>query len=171
MAAVDDSVYADAVIGQAAELVDLLSTDLIVLSVVDTDPMKTQNVAAETVQFKTLHHRLLAKYLGESKLTKESESPTDGLYRYQVKNEKVTIESKIMRGRPADTICESAEKLDAFMVVVGRAGLGSIGAIVLEGFADQIVRRCPRPVLVVKSGEILGHELDEKRNSQFIGTR
>ena len=171
LAAVADTPYSETVMSQAMEFVQQLSTDLFLLSVIDSDPMKTPSIVGETVQLKALHHRLISKYMAEDKLSKESENTTDANYKYQGPNGRVRIQSRILQGNPLEKICEFAEETDANMIIVGSRGLGSIGKLSLESISEELVRKCPRPVLVVKSPTGDSPDFETTRSQQDISTR
>lgn len=148
MAAVVNSPNAEAVMRVSVELIDRLFADLVLISIVDSDPMKTTSIAGATVELKTLHHRLISKYFPEDKLSKESENPTEANYGYHVGENRVNVESKVLQGSPVDKICEAADAFHADMIVIGSRGLGTLA---LESVSDKVAQRCAVPVLVVKS--------------------
>lgn len=64
---------------------------------------------------------------------------------------KVTTAS--VSGRPADAICEAADRLDVDLVVVGTHGRTGFRRILLGSVAERVVRHCPRAVLVSRPPE------------------
>jgi Universal stress protein UspA and related nucleotide-binding proteins len=60
-------------------------------------------------------------------------------------------ETHLLRGRPAQQIIETAESIDADLVVVGSTSHDEAYRSLLGSVAETVVRHCERPVLVVKS--------------------
>ena len=56
----------------------------------------------------------------------------------------------MIEGDPADTICRTAETMNADLVVVGKHGGGNIGALLLGSVSEKVVHKCSRSVLVAK---------------------
>lgn len=52
-------------------------------------------------------------------------------------------------GRPASVIAETAESVDADLVVVGRRGLGGVAEVLLGSVSHELSRHCKRPVLLI----------------------
>jgi nucleotide-binding universal stress UspA family protein len=61
-----------------------------------------------------------------------------------------TIDTRTEVGRPAATIVEFAEELDADHVVVGSHSRKGVSRLVLGSVAESVVRRSPVPVTVVR---------------------
>jgi nucleotide-binding universal stress UspA family protein len=51
----------------------------------------------------------------------------------------------------ADTLSAAAERCDAGVVVVGSRGLGGVKARLFGSTSRELLRQCPRPVLVVRA--------------------
>ena len=62
-------------------------------------------------------------------------------------------ETRLVVGLPANRILEMADKLDAAMVVMSSQGRTGLEHLMLGSKAEQIVRLCPVPVLIVKNGK------------------
>jgi nucleotide-binding universal stress UspA family protein len=60
------------------------------------------------------------------------------------------IDTRTEVGRPAATIVEVAEEVDADHVVVGSHGRQGVSRLVLGSVAESVVRRSPVPVTVVR---------------------
>ena len=63
----------------------------------------------------------------------------------------VAHETHLPRGRPGQQIIETAEAVDADLVIVGSARHDEAYRSLLGSVAETVVRHCARPVLVVKS--------------------
>ena len=72
--------------------------------------------------------------------------------RYQSKknNPKLKISTKLLEGRPADKIVETAKEGDFDLIVIGSRGLGGIKEFILGSVSDRIADHAPCPVLIVK---------------------
>ena len=60
------------------------------------------------------------------------------------------VEKMLVVGLPVNRILEVAKKRDASMVVMGSQGRTGISHLMLGSKAEQVVRLCPAPVLIVK---------------------
>ena len=158
LAAVDQSHHAHDVIGRAAELAVLLRSDLVVLSVVSSDPMKQFSIVEEQNRFASFHRELIFKHFPENSLAVEPHNGTGGAYKYGTAG--IRIQSRILSGNVVDKICECAGEVDADIVLVGSRGLGNIGSLVLGSVSERVVHKCPRSVLVVKGERGEGTDLE-----------
>jgi nucleotide-binding universal stress UspA family protein len=57
----------------------------------------------------------------------------------------------IWEGDPAESIVDAAQSEGADVIVVGSHGRGALGRALIGSVSDQVVRRAPCPVLVVRS--------------------
>lgn len=62
----------------------------------------------------------------------------------------VEIESRVLEGDPAATLCRRAAQADA--LVVGSRGHGAIGALLLGSVSATCARHSPCPVVIVPAG-------------------
>lgn len=60
------------------------------------------------------------------------------------------VTTHLCSGRPADEIVALAARLDADLVVIGSRGLGPVRRLVLGTVSEEVVRRAPCPVLVLR---------------------
>jgi nucleotide-binding universal stress UspA family protein len=66
------------------------------------------------------------------------------------------VSTAVREGRPADTIVDYAESVEADAVALGTRGRGGEGGFLLGSVAEAVVRTCECPVLTVRgnrSGE------------------
>ena len=61
--------------------------------------------------------------------------------------------SMLVVGLPVTRILETAEKIDARMIIMGSQGRTGLSHVMLGSKAEQIVRLSPIPVLIVKAGK------------------
>jgi len=62
-----------------------------------------------------------------------------------------SVEKMLVIGLPVNRILEVAEKKHASMVVMGSQGRTGIKHLLLGSKAEQVVRLCPAPVMIVKN--------------------
>ena len=173
LAAIDQSRHAHAVIGRAAELGSLLRTDLVILTVLDPDPMRKSNVYDERNRIASFQKELIFKHFAKDGIAEESNDANGPVYRYDRAG--IRIHTRILPGNPVDTICSLADQLKADLVVVGNRGLGGVGGLVLGSVSERVVHKCSRSVMVVK-GESLDHSdwestLDSRQSRFISGNR
>jgi nucleotide-binding universal stress UspA family protein len=154
LAAVDQSHHAHDVMSRGAEMAVLLHGDLVVLSVISSDPMKQSSIVDEQNRFASFHRELIFKHFPENSLSVEPHNGAGGVYRYGSSGLKV--ESRILAGNVVDKICACAEEINADIVLVGSRGLGNIGSLVLGSVSERVVHKCPRSVMVVKGERLEG---------------
>jgi nucleotide-binding universal stress UspA family protein len=62
----------------------------------------------------------------------------------------LTVETAVLRGRPAMVIAERARAMGADLIVVGSRGHGRIGSMLLGSISSELVDHAPAPVLVAR---------------------
>ena len=63
----------------------------------------------------------------------------------------VAVESRVVEGRPADSIVAEAKRIGADVVVVGSRGHGRIASLLLGSVSDAVIDRAPCSVLVARA--------------------
>ena len=58
------------------------------------------------------------------------------------------VDTKILTGEPASSICDYAEEIDAAAIVMGTRGRGGIKRALLGSVSDYVVRHASCPVVV-----------------------
>jgi nucleotide-binding universal stress UspA family protein len=66
----------------------------------------------------------------------------------------LTVETAVLRGRPATAISERARVMGADLIVVGSRGHGRIVPMLLGSISSELVDHAPAPVLVVRGTSI-----------------
>ncbi|HEX8025221.1 MAG TPA: universal stress protein [Candidatus Limnocylindrales bacterium] len=61
-----------------------------------------------------------------------------------------TVETAVLRGRPADSLLQEAARVGADLIVVGSRGHGTLDAMLLGSVSAEVVSRSRVPVLVVR---------------------
>jgi nucleotide-binding universal stress UspA family protein len=72
------------------------------------------------------------------------------LRKQRAKNLAFDISTKLVEGRPADKIVETAKNGNFDLVVVGSRGLGGIKEFFLGSVSDRVADEAPCPVLIIK---------------------
>ena len=165
LAAVDQSRHAEKVVGRAVELACLLRTDLAILTVMVSDPMRI-SPAEQWNQIARFHRELIFRHFPGKGLAIESSDAKGSVYKYDPAGIRVYL--KILPGDPVDTICKCAEELTADLVMVGNRGLGGVGGLVLGSVSERVVHKCLRSVMVVKSENLERSDPDFGVESQSV---
>jgi nucleotide-binding universal stress UspA family protein len=64
---------------------------------------------------------------------------------------KIAVEHRVVPGDPATEILQAAEETHSDVVVLGTHGRTGVARFLMGSVAEQVVRRAPCPVLVVKA--------------------
>jgi nucleotide-binding universal stress UspA family protein len=60
------------------------------------------------------------------------------------------LETKMVEGHPAETICRVAKEEGCDLIVMGTHGRSGLGRLLLGSVAEQVLREAACPVLTVK---------------------
>lgn len=60
------------------------------------------------------------------------------------------VETRVEVGRPAHTIVEVADEIDAHSIVIGSHGRSGVSRVLLGSVAESVMRNADRPVTVVR---------------------
>jgi nucleotide-binding universal stress UspA family protein len=140
---VDFSDYSEAALLCAAELAQVLGSELIILHVVH-DPGDAPGYYSVK---------------GRNKQLERMEDVAAGMLEEFVKKirdehpEQTTLQeasTQLVSGLPVNRILESAKKVHARMIVMGSQGRTGLAHIMLGSKAEQVVRLSPIPVTIVK---------------------
>ncbi len=71
-----------------------------------------------------------------------------------VRHEGVTVETAVLRGRPATAIVTEAATFQADLVVLGSRGHGTVTSMLLGSVSAEVVDQAPCPVLVARHGRL-----------------
>ena len=168
LAAVDQSRWAHAVFRKAVELTRLLSSDLTILSVVNSNPMAKTSIRDEVEKLTDFHRELVFKHFPANSVKMESSPGRGTLYRCGPGGE-LRIQSQIENGDPVERICRSAEEINADLVTVGNRGLGNVGTLVLGSVSEKVVRKSTRTVIVVKDATSDNSDWEKIDSPQRVG--
>ena len=140
---VDFSSHSKAALLKACELAECTGDPLLVLHVVH-DPAEMPGYYGQVTKKKKLLRiqDLARESFDEFMKTTAAENP-------DVKKLK-KAEDMLVLGLPVSRIIEVAKKKNASMVVMGSQGRTGLKHVLLGSKAEQVVRMCPVPVLIVK---------------------
>jgi nucleotide-binding universal stress UspA family protein len=62
----------------------------------------------------------------------------------------MSVETKLLKGRPADEIVAYADSIDADLIVVGSRGHGAFTSALIGSVSRGVLRESRRPVLIVR---------------------
>jgi nucleotide-binding universal stress UspA family protein len=62
----------------------------------------------------------------------------------------VPVDTRVELGKPAETICEIAQRLNVDTIVIGARGHNATSRWLLGSVSDRVVHHAPCPVLVVR---------------------
>ena len=79
---------------------------------------------------------------------------TVGGARARLERPDVTVQSAVLRGRPATAIIDRARDMRADLIVVGSRGHGTIESMLLGSVSAEVIDQAPAPVLVARGSRI-----------------
>lgn len=68
----------------------------------------------------------------------------------QYGNRGIKVDTKVLKGNPADEICKEAKEGEYDLVVIGSRGIGDIKGFFLGSVSNKVVKQAPCPVLVIR---------------------
>ncbi len=142
---VDFSPPSEAALVEACKLAECMKVDLTVLHVVH-DPQEMPDYYAKLAKKK-----YLVRLEDMAKEMMDDFINTVALNHPELKSLKKP-HSMLVLGVPVTRILQVAEKIDAVMVVMGSRGYTGLKHLLLGSLAEHVVRLCPIPVTIVKSG-------------------
>ena len=140
---VDFSIHSETALVNAAELAEKLGSDLVILHIVHDlneapgyyavkgrgkQMRRMEDVAAEMLE--EFFRKMKKKYSGLAALAHAT--------------------TMLVVGLPVNRILESADKIQARMIVMGSQGRTGLARAMLGSKAEQVVRLAPLPVMIVK---------------------
>ena len=89
----------------------------------------------------------------EAELRAEAKTTVEGT-RARLERLDVTVQSTVLRGRPATAIVDRARDMRADLIVVGSRGHGTIESMLLGSVSAEVIDHAPAPVLVARGSRI-----------------
>ena len=105
-----------------------MSSDLTILSVVNSNPMAKTSIRNEVEKLTDFHRELVFKHFPANSVKMESSPGRGTLYQCRPGGE-LQIQSQIENGDPVERICRSAEEINADLVIVGNRGSETLGRL------------------------------------------
>ena len=143
---VDFSSHSESALVCAAELAEKLGNELIILHVVH-DPGEAPGYYSVKGRNKQLRRMEDVA----------SEMLDDYFHKMQKKHSSLSAlkdaTTMLVVGLPVNRILETAEKVDARMIVMASQGRTGLAYVLLGSKAEQVVRLAPVPVMIVKNGK------------------
>ncbi len=142
LVAIDGSEHADKALDFALDLAEKYSATLTILNVFHVpmvgflgEPFSyTTALDKFTKELNDIHKKILSKALQKARELKPS----------------LRVSTKLVDGRPADKIVETAKEGNFDIVVMGHRGLGKVKEFFLGSVGDRVADEANCPVLIVK---------------------
>ena len=143
LVAIDGSKSADRALDFALDLAEKYSAELMITTVFNSPssslvaqgmvfaPVSTEYYVNQLMDF---HEKILLEAIKKAKKS----------------SAKIKVSKKLLTGRPADKIIETAKEEVIDLIVIGSRGLGGIKEFFLGSVSDRVADEAPCPVLVVK---------------------
>jgi nucleotide-binding universal stress UspA family protein len=148
---VDGSEHADRALDYALDLAEKYDATIKILNVVDT-PAMARYAATPTLTGATAPVAIpvwVSTYAKESK-AKSEKMLSETLEKAKKIKPDLKISTKLVEGRPADQIVETAKEGNFDIIVMGSRGLGGIKEFLLGSVSDRVSEDAKCPVLIVK---------------------
>ena len=117
------------------------SSALVLLHVVDTAKFRLPQTAGEAAQGAMKRAQIMAKEIGRGLLER---------MKMALQSVWSVVESRIIRGRPAEAIVRAAARQKADLIVMGSRGLTDVRAFLLGSVSRKVVMHAGCPVLLIK---------------------
>jgi len=75
---------------------------------------------------------------------------TEALQRAKELKPELEVSTRLVEGRPAEIIIETAREGNFDLIVIGSRGLGGISQLLLGSVSDRVADSAPCPVLIIK---------------------
>jgi len=131
LVAIDGSEHASRALDLALEIAEKFSTEVVLLSVVDYMPIIDEEYIN---RMKKRHREIITEAIKKVKNVKPHLKATE----------------KLVEGRPADKIIETAKEGEFDMIFMGSRGQGGIKEFYLGSVSDRVADGAPCPVVIVK---------------------
>lgn len=68
----------------------------------------------------------------------------------QYNNRGIKVDTKVLKGNPADEICKEAKAGKYDLIIIGSRGMGDIKGFLLGSVSNRVVKQATCPVLVIR---------------------
>ena len=137
LVATDGSQYSDKALEYAVNIAKVFGAKLYIIHVVEEDKVA---LASSAIPITTNIIDDLVR-IGNEILSRARE---------YAKSRGIDAEVILARGNAADKILETADKINADLIIVGSRGLKGLARFLLGSVSERVVRHSNKPVLVVK---------------------
>jgi nucleotide-binding universal stress UspA family protein len=144
MIAHDGSENADKALDVALDLADRYNVELILLSV-----NSSIGKFAPWISFPSVSQDTLDAYLKEID-ENQQEMLLAALNKAKKAKPGIKISKKVVNGKPADMIVETARKEEVNLIVIGSRGLSGADEFFLGSVSDRVADKASCPVLIIK---------------------
>ncbi len=139
--ATDGSKFSNKAVDYGLDMAKKLGADVLALYVISLKHFEMYALG---------HHDDITGYEDENlRMRKEGEDALDYVAA-GARERGVSLERRIVRGYPADEIMKAAKGEGAGLIVVGNLGRTGIERMLLGSVSEEVVRKAPCPVLVVR---------------------
>ena len=143
LVAIDGSKTADSALDFALDLAKKYSAETLIVSVLDV------------ISLSLVSRGMLFSPTSTTKYLEDLEAfykkvLTDALKKAKKLKVKLKISKKLLKGRAADKIVETANRGSFDLIVIGSRGLGEIKEFFLGSVSDRVADEAKCPVLIVK---------------------
>jgi nucleotide-binding universal stress UspA family protein len=143
LVAIDGSESATKALDYALSLAEKCDAEVLIVSVV---PPVESFMPRFSLTAPPIHYSLFIDEVEKRLKTVLSDTLTEA----KEKRPKMTISIRLLKGRPANTIVQTAQEEGFDIIVVGSRGLSGMGELVLGSVSDRVADLATCPVLIVK---------------------
>lgn len=144
LVAIDGSKSSDKALDFSLDLAGKYSAQIVLISVFNPPSVSYLTSRAMVyIPINTTKHSEEIKIYHEKMLS-------EALKKARSYNEKLNVSKKLVEGRPAEKIVETAKEGGFDLIVIGSRGLGGIKEFLLGSVSDRVADEAPVPVLIVK---------------------
>jgi nucleotide-binding universal stress UspA family protein len=144
LVAIDGSKSADKALDFALDLAGKYSAQIVLISVFD--PPSVSYLTSPAMIFIPID---TTKHLEEIRIYHEK-ILSEALKKARSYKEELKVSKKLIEGRPADKIVETAKDGEFDLIIIGSRGLGGIKEFFLGSVSDRVADEAPCPVLIIK---------------------
>jgi nucleotide-binding universal stress UspA family protein len=142
----DGSEHADKALDCALDLAETYSAEIILLSVIHVSPIAPIAPPLGIPTSSLINIRNYEKEIEDNlkRVLSEAVEKTKKTKPY------LKVTTKLVEGRPADKIVETAKEEKVDIIVMGHRGVSGIKKLFLGSVSKQVVDEAPCPVLIIK---------------------
>jgi nucleotide-binding universal stress UspA family protein len=147
LVAFDSSEPANKALDFAVDIAEKYSAELLILSVIQ--PTITPVLEYPQLGVTAPPPVAISSYIKEVK-DRHRKIISEAYKRIKKTKPNLKVSTKLLEGRPSDTIVETAEQGNFSLIVIGSQGLGGVKKFLLGSVSDRVADEAICPVLIVK---------------------